>query len=84
MPTEHNVDPMQRLSMKQVAATLEQALKILPKNEQLVMSLHYQDELPFKDIATVLNLTPGRVSQIHSQAMVRIRVHLSKSSHELL
>jgi RNA polymerase sigma factor for flagellar operon FliA len=83
MPMEHNVDPMQHLSMKQVAATLEQALKILPKNEQLVMSLHYQEELAFKDIASVLNLTPGRVSQIHSQAMVRIRVHLSKSANAL-
>jgi RNA polymerase sigma factor for flagellar operon FliA len=83
MPAEHNVDPMQHLSMKQVGAKLEQALTILPKNEQLVMSLHYQEELAFKDIASVLNLSPGRVSQIHSQAMVRIRVYLSKSANAL-
>jgi RNA polymerase sigma factor for flagellar operon FliA len=83
MPAEHNVDPMQHLSMKQVGTQLEAALKILPKKEQLVMSLHYQEELAFKDIASVLDLTPGRVSQLHSQAMVRIRVHLSKSVNTL-
>lgn len=83
MPAEHNVDPMQHLSMKQVGTQLEAALKILPKKEQLVMSLHYQEELAFKDIASVLDLTPGRVSQLHSQAMVRIRVHLSKSTNTL-
>lgn len=83
MPAEHNVDPMQHLSMKQVGLRLEQSLKILPKKEQLVMSLHYQEELAFKDIASVLDLTPGRVSQLHSQAMVRIRVHLAKSSNSI-
>jgi RNA polymerase sigma factor for flagellar operon FliA len=83
MPAEHNVDPMQHLSMKQVGTQLEKALKILPKKEQLVMSLHYQEELAFKDIAIVLDLTPGRVSQLHSQAMVRIRVHLSKGVNTL-
>jgi RNA polymerase sigma factor for flagellar operon FliA len=83
MPLEHNVDPMKHLSMKQVGLRLEEALKVLPKKEQLVMGLHYQEELAFKDIADVLSLTPGRVSQLHSQAMVRIRAHLSKSPNEL-
>jgi len=83
MPLEHNADPMKHLSMKQVGLRLEEALKVLPKKEQLVMGLHYQEELAFKDIADVLSLTPGRVSQLHSQAMVRIRAHLSKSPNEL-
>jgi len=41
--------------------------------------LHYQEELAFKHIAQVLQITPGRVSQLHTQAMVRIRAHLSKT-----
>jgi RNA polymerase sigma factor for flagellar operon FliA len=83
MPAEHNVDPMQHLSMKQMGVKLVEALQVLPKKEQLVMGLHYQEELAFKDIADVLGLTPGRVSQLHSQAMVRVRVHLSKNPNEL-
>jgi RNA polymerase sigma factor for flagellar operon FliA len=80
MPADGNQDPMQNVTMKQLGLQIEHALRILPKKEQLIMSLHYQEELAFKDIAQVLQLTPGRVSQLHSQAMVRIRAHLTASA----
>ena len=83
VPAEHNVDPMQHLVIKQLGVSIEQVLKSLPKKEQLVVSLHYQEELAFKDIASVLDLTPGRVSQLHTQAMVRIRAHITKGSSSL-
>jgi|694.fasta_scaffold50223_4 RNA polymerase sigma factor for flagellar operon FliA len=83
VPAEHNVDPMQHLVIKQLGVSIEQVLKALPKKEQLVVSLHYQEELAFKDIASVLDLTPGRVSQLHTQAMVRIRAHIAKGSSSL-
>lgn len=83
VPAEHNVDPMQHLVIKQLGFSIEQVLKALPKKEQLVVSLHYQEELAFKDIASVLDLTPGRVSQLHTQAMVRIRAHISKGTSSL-
>jgi RNA polymerase sigma factor for flagellar operon FliA len=83
MPAEHNVDPMQHLVIKQLGVSIEQVLKALPKKEQLVVSLHYQEELAFKDIASVLDLTPGRVSQLHAQAMVRIRAHIAKGASNL-
>jgi RNA polymerase sigma factor for flagellar operon FliA len=69
--------------IKQLGVSIEQVLKALPKKEQLVVSLHYQEELAFKDIASVLDLTPGRVSQLHTQAMVRIRAHIAKGSSSL-
>jgi RNA polymerase sigma factor FliA len=83
VPAEHNVDPMQHLVIKQLGVSIEQVLKSLPKKEQLVVSLHYQEELAFKDIASVLDLTPGRVSQLHTQAMVRIRAHIAKGASSL-
>lgn len=83
VPAEHNVDPMQHLVIKQLGVSIEQVLKALPKKEQLVVSLHYQEELAFKDIASVLDLTPGRVSQLHTQAMVRIRAHIAKGNSSL-
>jgi RNA polymerase sigma factor for flagellar operon FliA len=83
VPAEHNVDPMQHLVIKQLGISIEQVLKALPKKEQLVVSLHYQEELAFKDIASVLDLTPGRVSQLHTQAMVRIRAHIAKGASSL-
>jgi RNA polymerase sigma factor for flagellar operon FliA len=71
---------MQLTSMKQLAQGLEVLLKKLPEKEQLVMALHYQEELSFRDVATVLNLTPGRVSQLHTQAMIRIRAGMKKGA----
>jgi RNA polymerase sigma factor for flagellar operon FliA len=48
-------------------------LKNLPEKERLVVALHYQEDLSFREVAYVMDLTPGRISQLHTQAMVRIR-----------
>jgi len=43
------------------------------------MALHYQEDLSYREIAEVLNLTTGRISQLHTQGMIRIRSHLKVS-----
>ena len=45
----------------------------LPEQERLVIGYHYYNELPFKEIAELLQLTKGRISQIHSKAIALIR-----------
>jgi len=52
---------------------LAEAIKGLNKNEQLVVSLFYYDELTFTEIGHVLNLTTSRISQIHKQAVFKLR-----------
>lgn len=49
----------------------------LPEREKLVLSLYYDDELNLKEIGEVLGVSESRVSQIHSQAMLRLRSRLS-------
>lgn len=56
---------------------LAQAIKGLNKNEQLVISLFYYDELTFTEIGHVLNLTTSRISQIHKQAVFKLKHVLS-------
>jgi len=51
----------------------------LPENERLVMALHYQEDLSYREIAQIMNLTAGRISQIHTQGMIRIRAKLKIS-----
>jgi len=58
---------------------LARALQTLPEKQQLVMALHYQQDLSFAEIADVLKLTRGRISQLHSQAMASVRALLSQS-----
>lgn len=52
------------------------AIANLPEKEKLVMALYYQEELNLKEIGAVLDVTESRVSQLHSQAIKRIRAHI--------
>lgn len=58
-------------------AELEQALGRLPERERLVLTLYYYEELTLKEISLVLNLTEARISQIHKQAIIRLRGRLA-------
>lgn len=49
----------------------------LPASERTVIRSHYLQEIPFEKIATMLNLTKGRISQIHKQALLRMRADMS-------
>lgn len=55
---------------------LVNAIKTLPEREALVLSLYYDEELNLREIGEVLEVSESRVSQIHSQAMVRLKSRL--------
>jgi RNA polymerase sigma factor for flagellar operon FliA len=42
----------------------------------MVLSLYYDDELNLREIGEVLEVSESRVSQIHSQAMVRVKARM--------
>ena len=73
--------PIEELKVKEIKSIIFKALSTLSKKEQIVMSLYYYDELTLKEIAKVLNLTESRISQIHSKAIIRLRIKL-KSYYE--
>ena len=52
--------------------------RYLPEREQLMMSLYYEEELNLKEIGAVLGVTESRVSQLHSQAVARLRSQLKE------
>jgi len=55
------------------ATALSDAIKELPEKEQLMMSLYYVDNLNLKEIGLVLEVSESRVSQIHGQAIARLK-----------
>jgi RNA polymerase sigma factor FliA len=75
--------PFESLKKKELKQTLANTLKKLSKKEQLVMSLYYYDELTLKEIAEVLGLTESRISQIHSKAIISLRIKLKRNMAEL-
>lgn len=53
-----------------------EAIRTLSEREQLVMQLYYDEEMNLKEIGAVLGVSESRVSQILSQAVVRVRGHI--------
>ena len=59
---------------------LSNAINGLPERERLVLALYYDEELNLKEIGEVIGVSESRVSQIHSQAAMRLRSRLSEWS----
>jgi len=55
---------------------LKEAIKELNERDRLIISLYYYEEMNYKDIAEVLNITVSRVSQIHSKIMKELKSKL--------
>ncbi len=60
-------------SMLQFVHQLAEAIARLPARENVLITLYYYEELTMKEIALILNLTESRVSQLHSQMVLRLR-----------
>lgn len=63
----------QSVAMKQLRDRLLHAVDALPPQERTVIRSHYLQEMPFEQVASMLQLTKGRISQIHKQALLRLR-----------
>jgi RNA polymerase sigma factor for flagellar operon FliA len=63
--------------IRQVRERLVQAVEALPAQERLVIRSHYLQDVPFEEVAATLKLTKGRISQIHKQALQRLRASVS-------
>jgi RNA polymerase sigma factor for flagellar operon FliA len=69
-------NPLERFQDKRFRAALIQAIDGLPEREKLLMGLYYEQEMNFKEIAAVLEVSESRVCQLHSQAVARLRSKL--------
>jgi RNA polymerase sigma factor for flagellar operon FliA len=69
-------NPLEALSLHDLKDRLADAIMRLPEKEQLVLSLYYDEELNLREIGEVLGITESRVSQIRTQAILRLRAFL--------
>ena len=75
---EHDHEgPGQQLFDAKFKASLADEISNLPERERMVLSLYYEEELNLKEIGLVLSVSESRVSQIHSQAAMRLRARMS-------
>ena len=64
------------LQEKELQRALAKGIAGLRKNEQIVLSLYYEKNLHLKEIAQVMELSEPRISQIHTRAIQKLRVHM--------
>ncbi|WP_282941844.1 FliA/WhiG family RNA polymerase sigma factor [Paenibacillus sp. RC67] len=63
--------------------TLSKAIERLTEKERTVVSLFYYEELSLSEIAEVMSLSPSRISQLHSKAILRLRGSLGRFKTQL-
>jgi RNA polymerase sigma factor for flagellar operon FliA len=74
--TQEEGDPLARLRDDKFRAALAEGIDALPEREKQVMGMYYEQDMNLKEIGAVLGVTESRVSQLHSQAVARLRARL--------
>ena len=65
--------PEQIYEKKEIKQLLGNAIDKLNENERKVISLYYYEELTYKEIGHIMDLSESRISQIHSKSILRIK-----------
>lgn len=78
-------DPFSYLNVKSNNNTLKRIIEELPERQRIVLSLYYYEEFNLKKIGAILGVTESRVSQLHAQAIKRLKVKIQQrfKEHEL-
>jgi RNA polymerase sigma factor for flagellar operon FliA len=71
-------NPHVQFNLKLVKEYITKAIEELPERQRLVLSLYYYEDLNLKEIGKVLRVTESRVSQLHAQAVTKLRVKLQQ------
>ncbi len=73
-----NSSPVNVLEQHELTHIIAEVLDQLSEKEKLVISLYYYEELTQKEIAEVIQVSEGRVSQLHSQALIKLKTKVKK------
>lgn len=71
--------PDEAMDKSEAKELLVNAIKGLDERDRLVLTLYYYENLNYKEIAQVLNITVSRVSQIHSKIILELKSILVKN-----
>ncbi len=75
-----DLNPEEQVNEVELRDNLKKALKTLAGKEAIIIQLYFVEELNIYEIAEVMDVTTGRVSQIKSSAIKKIRLQLNKDN----
>ncbi len=78
VPGRPEDDPLFCCLRGELQEKLTNAIERLPERERLVMTLYYFEELTMREIGLALGVVESRVSQIHTAAVLHLRVALQE------
>ncbi len=70
--------PSTLLERSELERILTHEIDGIPEMERTVLGLYYREELTLREIAQVVNLHESRISQLKTQAILRLRARLSE------
>lgn len=70
--------PLEKLQKENFCEILALEIAKLPERERLVLALYYDEELNLREVGEILNVSESRISQIHSQAMIRLQSRMQE------
>jgi RNA polymerase sigma factor for flagellar operon FliA len=76
--------PFSEVNVASVKKLIAEAINDLPEKQRLVLSLYYYEDLNLKEIGRVLDVTESRVSQLHTQAVLRLKAKLRNHWDEFI
>ena len=75
-----DADPLRSLMEGDFRQAVIDAIDALPPREKILMGLYYEEELNLKEIGAVMGVSESRVSQLHTQAVARLRATLREQA----
>ena len=75
-----DADPLSALMEGDFRQAVIDAIDRLPEREKILMSLYYEEEMNLKEIGAVMGVSESRVSQLHTQAVSRLRATLREQA----
>jgi RNA polymerase sigma factor for flagellar operon FliA len=75
-----DADPLRSLLDTDFRQAVIDAIDALPPREKILMGLYYEEEMNLKEIGAVMGVSESRVSQLHTQAVARLRAALREQA----
>jgi RNA polymerase sigma factor for flagellar operon FliA len=72
-----SLNPDVIVEREEIKRVITEAINELPEKEKMVLVLYYHEDLTFKEIGQILNVSESRISQLHTRANVRLRGKLT-------
>lgn len=70
------ISPENRIENEEFKRILADIINELPEKEKRIITLYYFEELTYKEIGLILQISESRVSQLHTKAIIKLKNNL--------